>query len=133
MNKRIEQKDRGAVSYFVTQSEHLIRSADIPVRREVPVWLRVTVWLSAFCSPTVYLLLLLLADRFGVPSPPEVLVAALFYLIPPVALLVCGTVVWWSSRTVARRIGWLLFTLFAMLLQVGALLAIIIMATAAIG
>ena len=88
-----------------------------------------TVWLSAFFSPTVYFLLLLFADRFHVPSPPEILVASLFYLIPAVALLVCGSVVWLASMTVARKIGWMLFTLFAMLLQTGILLAIIIMAT----
>jgi hypothetical protein len=88
------------------------------------------VWLSAFFSPTVYFLLLLLADRFHVPSPPDIFVASLFYLIPPVALLVCGSVVWLSSMTVAPRIGWMLFTLFAMLLQIGILLAIFITATA---
>lgn len=87
------------------------------------------VWLSAFFSPTVYFLLLLLADRFHVPSPPDIFVASLFYLIPPVALLVCASVVWLSSMTVARKIAWMLFTLFAMLLQIGILLAIIIMAT----
>jgi hypothetical protein len=88
-----------------------------------------TVWLIAFFSPTVYFVFLLLADRFSVPSPPEILVSSLFYLIPLVALLVCGSVVWSSSETVTRKIGWLLFTLFAMLVQFGVLLAIIIQAT----
>src|SRR5438270_9971181 len=88
-----------------------------------------TVWLSAFFSPPLYFLLLLLADRFHIPSPPESIVASLFYLIPAVALLVCGSVVWLSSMTLARRVGWMLFTLFAMLLQTGILLAIIITAT----
>ena len=87
------------------------------------------VWLSAFFSPTVYFLLLLLADSFHVPSPPDVFVASLFYLIPVVALLVCASVVWLSSMTAARKIGWMLFTLFAMLLQAGILLAIMITAT----
>jgi hypothetical protein len=88
-----------------------------------------TVWLLAFSSPTVYFLLLLLADRFHVPSPPESFVASLSYLIPAGALLVCGSVVWLSSMTVARRTGWMLFTLLAMLLQTGILLAIIMTAT----
>jgi hypothetical protein len=88
-----------------------------------------TLWFSAFFSPTLYFLLLILADRFFIPSPPEILVASLFYLIPPVALLVCGSVLWFSSLTVARKIGWMLFTLFAMLLQFGILLAIMIVAT----
>jgi hypothetical protein len=85
--------------------------------------------LSAFFSPAVYFLLLVLGDRFFLPSPPEIFVASLFYLIPPVALLVCGSAVWLSSMTVARKIGWMLFTLVAMLLQFGILLAIIMTAT----
>ena len=88
-----------------------------------------TIWLSAFFGPTAYFLLLLLADRFQVPSPPENFVATLFYLIPAVALLVCGSVVWMSGMTVALKVRWMLFTLFAMLLQAGLLLAIIVVAT----
>ena len=88
------------------------------------------VWLSAFFGPTAYFLLLLLADRFHfVPSPPDIFVASLFYLIPQVALLVCVSVVWLSSMAAARKIGWMLFTLFAMLLQFGILLSIIMVAT----
>ena len=88
-----------------------------------------TIWLAAFFSPAVYFLLLMLADRFFVPSPPDIFVASLFYLIPAVALVVCGSVVWLSSLTVARKIRWMLFTLFAMLLQFGFLLTIVIVAT----
>ena len=92
------------------------------------------IWLAAFSSPTAYFLLLLLADRFHLPAPPEILVASLFFLIPVVALLTCGYVVWSSSKTVPRRIGWMLFTLVAMLVQFGVLLVIIITAVgAAIG
>jgi len=61
-------------------------------------------------------------------APPEKVVASLFYLIPPVALLVCGSVVWRSDMTIARKIGWMLFTLCMMLLQVGILLAIFLAA-----
>jgi hypothetical protein len=88
-----------------------------------------TLWLSAFFTPTAYFLLLLLADRFFLPNPPEIFVASLFYLLPPVALLVCGSVVWSSSIAVPRKIRWLLFTLFAMLLQFGILFVIITMAS----
>ena len=98
-------------------------SASIPL----PRW-SLAVWLLAFFSPTTYFLLLLLADRFHVAPPPEQFVALLFYLIPLFALLVCESVVWVSTTPIARRIGWMLFTLFAMLVQCG-LLAIIVMAT----
>jgi hypothetical protein len=92
------------------------------------------IWSCAFFSPTAYFLLLLVVDRFRVPAPPDVLVASLFFLAPVVALLVCGYVVWSSSKTIGRRFGWMLFTLVAMLLQFGVLLVIIIAAiSAAIG
>jgi hypothetical protein len=62
------------------------------------------------------------------------LVVTLFFLIPVIALLVCGRVVWLSTTTTARRIGWMLFTIVSMLLQFGLLLVIVIAAiTAAIG
>jgi hypothetical protein len=74
--------------------------------------------------------MLLLADRFHVASPPDKIVALLFYCIPPVALVFCGAITWLSKMTVARKIGWMLFALLAMSLQVGILLAMIIVATA---
>jgi hypothetical protein len=87
----------------------------------------VVVWLSAFFSPTAYFLLLLLANKYQVPILPPILAESLLILIPAVALLVCGYVVWLHSKTVARKIGWMLFTLLAMLLQL-AILAVIIRA-----
>ena len=54
------------------------------------------VWLAALLSPTAFCLLLMLGVRWFLPSPPDGLVAALVYLLPPVALLVCGTVVPWA-------------------------------------
>ena len=86
------------------------------------------VWLAAFFSPAVYFLLMLFADTLFLPSPPETLVALLFYLIPPAALLVCGAVVWSSSLRGAHKIGWMLGTLFGMLLQFGILLGIFVVA-----
>ena len=83
------------------------------------------VWLSAFLSPTAYFLLLLLGNKFQIPSLPAKLVWSLFFLIPAVALLICESVVWSCSKTVGRRIGWMLFTLIAMLLQFGIILVIL--------
>jgi hypothetical protein len=101
-----------------------------PMRALIPLPRQsLSVWVAAFFSPTAYFLVLLLADTLGVPSPPESFVASLFYLLPAVALLVCGSLVWWSSMTVPRKIRWLLLTLFAILLQTGVLLAILIAGT----
>ena len=83
------------------------------------------VWLSAFLSPTACFLLLLLANELQIPSLPAPLVWSLLFLVPAVALLVCESVVWSCSKTVGRKIGWMLFTLLAMLLQFGIMLAIL--------
>ena len=101
-------------------------NASIPQsRRSLPVWLGVVVWLSAFLSPTAYFLLILLANKVQVPSPPAKVVWSLFFLTPVVALLICESVVWSCSKTVGRKIGWMLFTLLAMLLQFGIILVIL--------
>jgi hypothetical protein len=101
-------------------------NASIPQsRRSLPVWLSVVVWLSAFLSPTVCFLLLLLANKFHIPSLPATLVWSLIFLVPAVALLICESVVWFCSKTVGRKIGWMLFTLIAMLLQFGSILVIL--------
>jgi len=94
-------------------------------RRSLPVWLSKVVWLSAFLSPTAYFLLLLLASKFQIPKLPEIFVWSLFFLIPVVALLICEAVVWSCRKTVGRKMGWMLFTLLAMLLQFGIILVIL--------
>ncbi len=100
-------------------------NASIPQpRRSLPVWLSTVVWLSAFLSPTAYFLLLLLANKFQI-NLPGTFVWSLFFLIPVVALLICESVVWSCSKTVGRKIGWMLFTLLAMLLQFAIILAIL--------
>jgi len=96
--------------------------------RSVPVWLSVAVWLAVFLSPTGYVLLLMIAGRLGMPAPPESLVVFLFCLIPVLALVVCGSVVWLSKMRVGWRVGWLVVTVLAMSLQVGAWLVIILSA-----
>src|SRR5262245_31652876 len=82
-------------------------------------------WLSAFISPTVYFLLLLLASRSAVAGPLAALLVWLLFVVPVVALLVCEWAVWRSEMTVVWKIGWMLFTLVAMLFQTGVLLACI--------
>ena len=94
-------------------------------RRGLPAWLSAVVWLLAFFSPTAYFLLLLLASTFQIPKLPETFVWSLFFLIPVVALLICESVVWSRSRTVGGKIGWMVFTLLAMLLQFGIILVIL--------
>jgi len=85
--------------------------------------------MPVFFSSTLYFLLLMLGDTFHLPSPPEIVVASLFYLIPPVALLACGAVVWSSSMTVDRKVGAMLVTLFGMLLQFSVILLVFVVAT----
>jgi hypothetical protein len=104
------------------------------MRTSIPIPQRkLGLWLLAFFSPTLYFLLLLLGDRFHVTPPPEKIVGLLFYVIPLVALLVCERAVWLSDvmtgRKVGRKVGWMLLTLLAMLLQFGVILAIIVSAT----
>ena len=109
-------------------------NASIPQpRRSQPAWPGAVLWLSAFLSPTVYFLLLLLASRFQI-NLPETVAWSLFFLIPVVGLLICESVVWSCSKTVGRKIGWMLFTLLAMLLQFAIILAILrVILVAAIG
>jgi len=80
--------------------------------------------LSAFLSPTAFFLLLLLASKFQI-NLPQTFTGLLFFLIPVAALLVCEWVVWSCSKTVGRKIGWMLFTLLAMLLQFAMILAVL--------
>ena len=102
--------------------KHMRTSIPIPQRK-------LGLWLLAFFSPTLYFLLLLLGDRFHVTPPPEKIVGLLFYVIPLVALLVCERAVWLSDVMTGRKVGWMLLTLLAMLLQFGVILAIIVSAT----
>lgn len=94
-------------------------------RRSLPGWFNTVVWLAAFLSPTAYSLLLVFVSELQVPRLPETFVAALFFLIPVVALFICEWVVWSRSKTVGRRIGWMVLTLVGMLLQVGVILVIL--------
>ena len=97
------------------------------------VWLSVPVWLAVFLSPTAYVLLLMIVDRLHVPAPPEGFVVLLFCLIPVVALLACGILVWRSKMSLRWRLGGLVLTVLGMLLQCGVWYVIIVSAiTAAI-
>lgn len=85
----------------------------------LPVWLSGPVWLAVFLSPTAYVLLLMLMDRLHLPAPPESLVVLLFFLVPVVALLACGTAIWLSKMSLRWRVSGLVLTALAMLLQCG--------------
>ena len=93
-------------------------------RRSVPVLLSVVVWLTAFLSPSAYFVLVLLASKSQI-NLPKTLVLSLFFLIPVMALLTCESVAWTCSKTVGRKIGWMLFTLLAVLLQLAIILVIL--------
>ena len=81
--------------------------------------------MAAFFSPTAYWLLMLLADGYHIPLPPGVIVWSLFLLILVVALVVGGAVAWRSSPRILVRIGWLVFTLAAMVVQCGFILYVL--------
>ena len=104
-------------------------SAMIPQsRRSWPAWLGVLVWLVAFVSPAAYFILLLIAtDSFGGGgfAPPQVIVWPLSCLIPIVALVICGGAVWRSSQKTLVRIGWLGFSLIAMVIQLAFILCVL--------
>ena len=87
-------------------------------------WLSAVVWLCAFLSPTVYFLLLLLAHRFQIHVSPTIALPLLLFL-PVGALLICAWVVWSCNKKVGPRIGWMLFTVSAMLLQCAVLLVVL--------
>jgi len=100
-------------------------NASLPQPRQCQAaWLSTVVWLCAFLSPAVYFLLLLLAYRFQIHLP-QAFTLALFFLLPVAALLICEWAVWSCNKTVGRRIGWMLFTLLAMLLQCAIILEIL--------
>ena len=100
-------------------------NASIPQPRRGPAFWSITVvWLSAFLSPTACFLLLLLADKLQI-SLPGTFVWSLLFVIPAVALLICESVVWSCSKTVGRKIGWMVFTLLAMLIEFGITLVIL--------
>ncbi len=96
--------------------------------RSLPVCLSAAVWRAGLLSPTGYVLLLMILGRLQMPAPPGWFVVALFCLIPIVALLLCGRVVWLSKLRGRWRVGWLVLTVLAMLLQVGVLVIIIVSA-----
>jgi hypothetical protein len=82
------------------------------------------IWLLAFFSPSAYFLLLLLAR--GLPfsrNVPEALVVSLLCIIPLGALLVCESVVLSARLTIPWKIGGMVFTLVASLLQFGIIIA----------
>lgn len=96
--------------------------------RNLPVWSSGAIWLTALLSPTVYVLAVIALSRLQMPAPPAGFVVALFCLIPVAALLVCLTVAWYSQVGRGWRVGWLVLTILAMLLQFVFLVLIVISA-----
>jgi hypothetical protein len=85
-------------------------------------------WLIAFFSPTIYFLLLLVADRFHVPSLPDAVVAMFFYALPLLALAICESLIWCSRVPPALRLRGMILTVAAMLVQFAVVLAILTVA-----
>jgi chromate transport protein ChrA len=108
----------GGSAFYVRRMSAMISQS----RQSLPAWLGVLVWLVTFVSPSAYFVLLLLAERFHVSAPPQAIVWSLFFLIPIVALVICGAVVWRLTKKTLVRMGWLGFTLFAMVIQFGLIL-----------
>lgn len=101
--------------------------------RNLPVWSSVVIWLTAFLSPTGYVLAVIALSRLHMPAPPGWFVVALFCLIPLAALWFCSRVAWLSQVRRGWRVGWLVLTMLGMLFQFGVLVVIILSAiTAAI-
>ncbi len=96
--------------------------------RNLPLWLSVGIWLVALLSPTMYCVLLAIASRSQFGALPAGLVIYLVPVVPVVALLICGSLVWLSPLNVRWRVAWLGFTLFTMCLQCGILFVIIVSA-----
>lgn len=95
-----------------------MRVLNLQHSQSLPVWLIVPVWLVVFLSPTAFVLLLIIMARLQVPVLGEVVVL-LFCLLPVVALLACGTLLWRLKISLGWRIGGLVLTVLAMLFQCG--------------
>ena len=96
--------------------------------QSLPAYWSVPGWLAVFLSPTAYVLLLIIVSRLQMSAPAGGIVVALFCLIPLAALLACGTAVWRAKRSLRWRVGGLVLTVLAMLLQCGVWFVIIISA-----
>ncbi len=102
-----------------------MRTLNLQHPQSLPVWLSVLVWSAAFFSPTAFVLLLMSTSRLQLPAAPGFAVL-LFCLIPVAALVACGTVVWRSKMHLRWRLGALIVTVLAMLLQFGVLFVVMV-------
>jgi hypothetical protein len=97
----------------------MLASIPLPLRK-------LAIWLLAFVSPTVYFILLLLANGFHVASNfSAAFYVTLFFVILACAVLVCEFVSWSTKTTLARKIGLMVFTLIGLLLQVGIIVVVL--------
>lgn len=104
-----------------------MRVLNLQHSQSLPVWLIVPAWLVVFLSPTAFVLLLIIMARLQVPVLGEVVVL-LFCLLPVVALLACGTLLWRLKISLGWRIGGLVLTVLAMLFQCGIWFVILVSA-----
>lgn len=91
--------------------------------------IRSTVWLGSFFSPSLYFIILIVAERLQIKPLPENIIVLLFCLIPLAALLVCEFLAWQASRDGVRRSGWMWFTMLGLVFQFGIIIAIIVVAS----
>jgi len=103
-----------------------MNSSDRQHPQSPPVWFHVLLWLAVFLSPTAYVLLLLTIG--GVPAQAVGFVVLLFCLIPIVALLASGTMIWRSKIILGWKVSWLVLTVLAMFFQCGVWYVIIFIA-----
>ncbi|MEM1156861.1 MAG: hypothetical protein AAF649_06510 [Verrucomicrobiota bacterium] len=94
---------------------------------------RLAIWLVSFFSPTIYFVLLLVAEQLALNPLSEKIIIFLFCLIPLAALLICEFLVWQASRDGTRRSGWMWFTMLGLVFQFGVIIAIVLMATRYVG
>lgn len=105
-----------------------MRVLNLQHSQSLPVWLIVPIWLALFLSPTAFVLLLIIMARLQVPVPAEGIIVLLFCLLPVVALLACGTLLWRLKISLGWRIGGLVLTVLAMLFQCGVWFVILVSA-----
>ena len=93
--------------------------------QDVPRPLHGMVWWAVFLAPTVYFLLLLLANTLQIRVLPATVIWSLFFALPLVALLVCESSIWSRCRSTGARIGFGVLTFIAMLMQFGIILVVL--------
>src|SRR5581483_5080603 len=61
--------------------------------RNPPRWVSAVIWLAAFASPTLFFVLMLLANKYRI-NVPEVFVWSVLVFVPVASLIVCESKAW---------------------------------------